>query len=233
MTLTSSSAAPPSSALSVIAVSLGVTMGTMGVVGLMFSAPEPSLGRILALAAFYCVMTAVTCLRLARRGEVREQLMPRSGDLAVGFGIAAALYIAAMLIQSLLSDAQQMWLLRIYILLGDPSVSSYHLVAAMIFVIAALEEVVWRGLVMRMLEERLGSRRGWLLSTALYGLAHLPTVWLLSAPRAGPNPLIGAAAFGCGLVWGFAANRTQRLAPAVFAHALFTWAVVEFPLWRP
>ena len=28
-------------------------------------------------------------------------------------------------------------------------------------------------------------------------------------------------------------NRTGRLVPSLFAHGLFSWAIVDFPLWRP
>ena len=42
-----------------------------------------------------------------------------------------------------------------------------------------------------------------------------------------------AAALGGGLVWGHLYNRTGRLGPSLFAHALFSWAIVDFPLWRP
>jgi membrane protease YdiL (CAAX protease family) len=99
--------------------------------------------------------------------------------------------------------------------------------------VAALEELVWRGLVMRVLTERLGWARSWVLQAGLFGLAHVPTMVLLGSPVAGPNPLIVAAGIAYSLVWGRLAMRFDRLPPALFAHALFTWSVVEFPIWRP
>ena len=48
----------------------------------------------------------------------------------------------------------------------------------------------------------------------------------------GPNPLLVVAAFGCGIVWSFLRYRTGRLAPAVISHAIFSWAIVEFPIWH-
>jgi hypothetical protein len=27
--------------------------------------------------------------------------------------------------------------------------------------------------------------------------------------------------------------RTGRLTPAILAHALFSWSIIEFPLWQP
>jgi len=41
------------------------------------------------------------------------------------------------------------------------------------------------------------------------------------------------AALGCGLVWGRLVLLKGRLAPAVFAHAFFSWGVASFPIWRP
>jgi membrane protease YdiL (CAAX protease family) len=55
----------------------------------------------------------------------------------------------------------------------------------------------------------------------------------MSDPIGGPNPLLPAAAFGCSIVWCYLRYRTDRLAPSVLSHAIFSWAVVEFPLWRP
>jgi hypothetical protein len=74
--------------------------------------------------------------------------------------------------------------------------------------------------------------RAWLLTTALYAVAYGPTVMLLRDEFAGPNPIVVVAALVGGLVWGFIAMRTGRLMPMVLAHALSTWAVVEYPVWR-
>jgi membrane protease YdiL (CAAX protease family) len=86
---------------------------------------------------------------------------------------------------------------------------------------------------MRVLTERLGWLRSWILQAVLFGVAHLPTMFLLGDPRVGPNPLLVAAGIAYSLVWGRLALRMDRLPPALFSHALFTWAVFEFPIWRP
>jgi membrane protease YdiL (CAAX protease family) len=106
-------------------------------------------------------------------------------------------------------------------------------ISGVVFVVAALEELVWRGLVMRVLAERHGWLRGWIFQAALFGVAHVPTMILLGDSRVGPNPLLVAAGIAYSLVWGRLAMRFDRLPPAMFAHALFTWAVFEFPIWRP
>ena len=59
--------------------------------------------------------------------------------------------------------------------------------------------------------------------------------WILHLvkERLGLNPLLVAAGITYSLVWGRLAMRMDRLPPALFAHALFTWGVFEFPIWRP
>ena len=125
---------------------------------------------------------------------------------------------------------RSLWIARIYDQIGDMSANRVIYVGLAVLVIAALEELTWRGLVMRSLRSSMGPLRAWLLSSVLYALSHVATLRLLAPPVAGLNPLIVAAALGCGLVWGHIYNRTGRLTPAVFAHALFSWAIVDFPL---
>ncbi|WP_437853234.1 CPBP family intramembrane glutamic endopeptidase [Sorangium sp. So ce363] len=189
-----------------------------------------------ALCALYAVLTAITVMWLRRRGELRAALRPLSGDLARGALVAAGLYGLAMAVQLLLAprgSPREAWVLRLYLQLGDPSADARVFVGALVFVIAALEEIVWRGLVLRALEGPLDRGAAWLLSSALFAAAHAPTLFLLGDPVAGPNPLLVAAGFGCSIVWGRVVHRTGRLAPAVFAHAFFSWAIVSFPIWRP
>ena len=96
------------------------------------------------------------------------------------------------------------------------------------------EEILWRGLVPSLVEERVGSRRAWMVSAGLYALAHLPVAWALRVGDAGLNPVIPLAALGCGLVWGGMARRFGRLWPGIFSHILFDWAaVMMFRFWGP
>jgi membrane protease YdiL (CAAX protease family) len=106
-------------------------------------------------------------------------------------------------------------------------------VSLAVVVVASLEEISWRGLVFPALEDSLGTRRAWPATALLYAVAHLPTMFILRDPFAGPNPLVVIAALGCGLVWGLIVVRTGRLAVAIISHALFTLAIaIHFPLWR-
>jgi membrane protease YdiL (CAAX protease family) len=214
-----------------------VTVVSAGAVAFAFQpAHAGTAAMLIALGAVYALFSAVAIARLRRRGELYRVMRPAAGDLTLGAATACVLYVAAMAGQRAIAahgTPREAWIASIYHLLGDPTETAYHVTSAAIFVVAALEELTFRGLVMRSLDEWLGARAAWIVSTALYALAHLPTAFLLADPVAGPNPLLVGAALGAGFVWGYIANRKGRLPPAMFAHAMFTWAVVEFPLWRP
>jgi membrane protease YdiL (CAAX protease family) len=218
------------------AVAAAVTVFAAIATQLAFS-PERSGSPTMALAPglLYLVLAALAALRLRGRGELAAALTPRGGDLTIGALGAGLLYAGGMAGRLLLApagSAEEAWVIRVVLHMGDPSEPTIHVLAAAVLVTAALEEVAWRGLVMPLLADSLGGVRGWLVTTGLYGLAHVPSLWLLSDVAAGPNPGIVGAALAGGFVWGYMALRFQRLGPAVFAHALFSWAMVEFPLWR-
>lgn len=218
-------------------IAAGVTAATTLTIAWAFHPDRAgAAGMLFALGAVYGPGAALTLWWLRRRGELRAALRPLGGDLTLGAVIAALLYGAAMGAQLLIAPAgspRQAWILRLYLQLGDPEAMGRVLVGGVVFGIAALEELVWRGLAMRAMEGPMGPLRAWLLSSVLYAVAHLPTVFLLGDPAAGPNPLVVMAALGCGLVWGRMVLRWGRLTPAVFAHAFFSWAIVSFPIWRP
>lgn len=182
----------------------------------------------------YALLGLLAVARLWRRDEL-STLRPRSGDLTFGALVAALLYGLAFATHVLVTapgTGRSGWIMQLYLHLGDSFGPSRHLVAAGIAVVALLEELVWRGFVTPILEQRFGIGRGNSLNVALYGAAHLPSLWLLADPVAGLNPLLVVAALGCGAVWSYLRWRLDRLPPVLFSHALFTWAIVEFPLWR-
>ncbi len=191
---------------------------------------------ILALiGGTYGLLLVGTVVWLARRGELRRQLTPSRGDISIGALLAVGTYMLATLGHHLLTpqgSVREPWILRLYLQVGDPVVTAAWQVGLAVMAIAAVEEIVWRGWVQGALSAAYGERRGWLMASALYGLAHLPTAMLLGDPSAGLNPLLPLAALGGGLIWGLLAWRFGRLAPSVFAHMLLSWAVIEYPIWR-
>lgn len=181
---------------------------------------------------------------LYRRGSFDDGggkgwLNVRSGDFTRGFLGAALLFGAAWAFTKVVTPSgspRESWIARLYLQLGDPTTLRKNVVLIVIGIIimAAAEEIVWRGLVTSLLEEKIGSRRAWVWAAVLYAVAHVPTMWALRDPVAGPNPMIVVAALGCGLVWGFMARRFERLLPGIFSHVLFDWTVLMmFRLWGP
>ena len=166
-------------------------------------------------------------------------LSVRSGDFSRGFAAAAFLFGVAWGFTKLVAKPgsdRESWLARLYLQLGDPTSlrKNVAMVVVAIIVIAIAEELVWRGLVTDLLAERVGSRRAWVWAAVLYAVAHTPTMWALSDPVAGINPVLPAAALLAGLVWGYMARRFERLLPGIFAHVLFDWTVLMmFRLWGP
>lgn len=231
----SESSPPPTPVRTAMLIAGGVALADTIAVAIAFRPGRSGAVLIGIIGGLYLVLGTVAVLRLRQRGEARGALRPAPGDLAFGAAVAAVMYFGATAGHLLLSapgTPREAWIIRLYLLFGDPAESSL-VVSGAVFVVAMLEELTWRGLVQRALQDGLGPIRAVLITSVLFAVAHLPTVYLLADPFAGPNPLIVLAALGCGLVWGTIAVRTRRLWPALFAHGFFSWAVVEFPVWRP
>jgi membrane protease YdiL (CAAX protease family) len=180
------------------------------------------------------VLLAALALRgFSRDGTLHERLTPRFGDITWGTLPGFALLAASWAVRSVLvptDTPRQGWLLRVFLVLGDPETLQHSVfLTAALAVIVVAEELVWRGMVLDEVSARFGPRRGWVIAAALYALAALPTVFTLRDPVAGPNPLLVTAAFGCGLVWTFMAGRYGRLLPSIVAHLVFTYfSAVQF-----
>ncbi len=191
-----------------------------------------------ALAVGPTVLVAAYALvRALRDGELFDLVRPEWGDATRGILSAALLLGAAVVAQRTIAPAgtpRDAWTARIYLQLGDPGWLRGHtgLVALLVVIAAAAEEVVWRGLVTRLIAEQVGSRFAWIWAAFAYALALTPTAWALRDPGAGLNPLLVVAALGLGLVWGGMARLTRRIFPGVLSHAAFDWCVIMlFRLW--
>jgi len=215
---------------------LAVTALCAGAVALAFQ-PERAGTRTLLgiLGCNYFGLAVVTLIWLRSRGVLADRLRPAAGDISKGFALAALLYGAALLGHRLLTPTGSLregWIIRFYLQIGEPAVTTAYPVALAVLLIGACSEIVWRGLVAELLVGAHGQTRGWLLSSALGALSWAPSMILLGDLAAGPNPAVVAAALASGLAWGLIAVRTRRLVPMVFSHALALWAVVQYPVWR-
>ncbi len=231
-------AAPPFvSAEAANALAIGITLTSAGVLAYAFDPARAGQTAMLAsIGGFYAVLATLTLYLLHQRGELGRWLLPARGDITLAAVTAGVLYGGARIVASALAahgSAHELWIMRIYLQIGEAGEPERRLLGAAVFAIAALEEIAWRGLLMPALASAAGRARACVLTTLLYAVAHLPTLTLLRMPGAGYNPLLVLAALGCGLVWGLMVLRTGRLTPAILAHALFSWSIIELPLWQP
>jgi len=176
------------------------------------------------------------CVRAWNDGVLKQWFRVKAGDFTIAFVSAGILFGGSFAFSKTLKLPQIMWLGRLYEQLGEASDLRKKVawVVAAIIVLSIAEELVWRGLVIALLEEKFGSRRAWIFSAFLYAIAHVPSIWALSDINAGPNPVLVMAALGCGIVWGFMARRFERLVPGMISHVLFDWTVMMmFRLWGP
>jgi membrane protease YdiL (CAAX protease family) len=188
------------------------------------------------VAAPTMLLAGIALYRAHREGTLADSLRPKWGDFSRAFLAAAGLYIAAYGFSRSVAAAgtpREIWVVSLYGQLGDPKVLQSHalLVGLAILVMAAAEEIVWRGMVTQLLAERFGSRVAWVGAAFLYALAHLLTMWSLRS-GSGLDPILPLAALAAGLVFGAMERAFGRLMPSILAHALFDWGVVMmFPLW--
>jgi membrane protease YdiL (CAAX protease family) len=216
--------------------SFGVPLALTAIVaaGFHFSlAPgRPRWAILAALGGIYGVFSVLTVLRFRKKREL-EVLKPRSGDITIASLVAGLLYLAGYVGSITImapGTPREGWLLHVYVMLGDALGREPRFLSLLILLIGALEEMSWRGIALDAMEARMGRRNAALATSALWALAHAPTLYRLADPATGVNPLLVAGAFGCGLVWSVLRYRTERLAPAVISHAIFSWAIVAFPL---
>lgn len=185
------------------------------------------------------VLAAVGVVRALRDGVLKDWVAVRGGDFTRGFAAAAVLFGAAYAFSKYVTPPtapQAVWLARLYDQIGDLAELRKNVgsIVVAIVIMAAAEELLWRGFVTSLLEDKVGSRRAWIYSAVLYAVAHVPTAWQLEDPggASGPNPVVILAALGCGLLWGFMARHFGRLLPSFFSHVLFDWTVLMmFRLW--
>jgi CAAX protease family protein len=203
-------------------------------VGAAFTLRLPSLDLVplwMGLTIPYLGLVVLSLVQLKRRELLRRLLAFRPGDPSIGVLIGAVLAIGTWLGARLLIPPHSpihAWVLQVFLLVGDTS--TWFSVACLVL-LAACEEIVWRGLVQTLLAERFGARLGWILGAVLYALAHVPTLSTLQDAVAGYNPLIVLLSLGCGLCWAFLRETTGRLLPGFFSHAAFTYLATQY-LWR-
>jgi uncharacterized protein len=147
-------------------------------------------------------------------------LRPSPRFLLLGAATGGLMAVATYLVYPLLARILPYVatdLTALYAAFREPSL----IVASLaLFPVVLGEELVWRGVVQAALVQRLGAPSGVALAAIVYALVHVPL----------GSPVLVAAAFFCGLVWGTLRASTASLVPTLVAHLL--WDVLIL-LWLP
>lgn len=196
-----------------IALLLGAVLALWLPVELALLPPLPRVGAVgVASVKFVALAVALWLVCVVRpRDDVGYGLALRRTDLApalLGFAAFAAVAIPVGFATGFLGWHPQrdpwLWLLR----------------PALIFLtIAVPEELLFRGLLQRALEARLGARGGLAAAAAVFGLAHAP------------SPVYVALATLAGVAYGWVYRRSGRVAAAALTHALVdaVWVLLLRP----
>ncbi len=153
-------------------------------------------------------------------GAVREQLLHiKKRHISLGIASAVILYgifwLGKWILTSLYAAAPS----EIGSLYARREVLSPWLIAPLLLLVTGpAEEIYWRGLLQRVLVQRIGPMSGLLLAALGYALVH---IWTL-------NTSLLLAAFTAGLIWGWIYLVERSLVPVIISHAL--WSVTIFVL---
>lgn len=177
----------------------------------------------LGLCLPYAALAVVAVLRLRAAGVLRERLRLRGGDPTLGILTGVVLLAGAWVVCNALAphgSPRRAWLFQVFVVSGSAKETTFTL---LLVLLVLLEELVWRGLVLYELEQKMGRRSAPALAAALYALAHLPSLFTLADPVAGNNPLLMVAAFALGLPCGYLVQARGTLVAAFFCHAVFSY----------
>jgi uncharacterized protein YbjT (DUF2867 family)/membrane protease YdiL (CAAX protease family) len=154
-------------------------------------------------------------------GVVRERLAPTLRRIWLGLAGGALLFGLTRLGVLILKPLWPAWESHARTLSAWKGGLSPVFLAATLVMIIVGEETLWRGVVARFAMERLGRLPGIVAGAALYAAAHAVTL----------NPLLVAAAFGCGLYWGLLYAATDDLSAPIVSHLVWDVMVMfVFPV---
>lgn len=176
-----------------------------------FQAPLLNFWLRITVAAFVLLATALAV------GRKELSLKPTPLGVGIGFVSAVLLYLFFWSGYQVLSGFPQFTgtISSVYSLRGaEPT---YFIATVLVFPIGPTEEVYWRGFFQNALSNKLSTRNSILLTSAIYGSIHLPTL----------NPSLIFVAFIGGLVWGYVYHR-WGLAASIVSHVLWDEMIFVF-----
>ncbi len=175
-------------------------------------------------------LVLLACIALGRSRKLKERLLPRRGDVFLGVASAMVLTIGTWAGRYLImphGSPRTIWLARLYLQLGDPIFLQRTWWIPLVLIVGSMmTEVVWRGWIQDQLMQRFGDTRGLAMTSGLYALTAVPSMFNLADPAVGTNVLLPLVAAAGGMVWGYATLQSGRATPAMVSHATFTYFVV-------
>lgn len=144
-------------------------------------------------------------------GAVRSRMVPTVRRVALGIAAGAVLYGLTRLGVLILRPIWPAWEDHARMLSAWKEGYSWPFLAGTLVMIIVAEETLWRGVVSRFFQERLGHGAGIVVGALFYAGAHLLTM----------NPLLIGAAVGCGLFWGLLYAVTDDLTAPIASHVVW------------
>jgi len=194
----------------------------VGVAHAMAWRAQTAQGSWIALAVAWAALTAIALYLIRREEMLRDLFQIVPGDVSRGIGGAALAVVVLAALGWLgikLAPQRAFEELRGLIFVATGIAVEWKRALALI-ALAAGEEIVFRGAITLMLEERFGSKRAPWVASGLYVLATIPSL----------RPPVMLAAVVIGASTAFLVARYRRLTLAIVAHAAFAWLAVEFVL---
>ena len=199
---------------------VGICLATI-LWAIMFSPwTAPHINFWIMMTCSGATLTLLTCS--ARPGWWKDIHMGIS-DIVMGVALAAALWGVFWLgeyLSTLMFDFARPQVDMIY----GMKECEYPLVLTLLMLlsIGPAEEIFWRGLIQNRLSARWNPNIGFVLTTLVYGLVHLPKF----------NFMLSMAARVAGFIWGRAYRcLPNRLGAIIISHALWDCAVfIWFPI---
>ena len=199
---------------------VGICLATI-LWAIMFSPwTAPHINFWIMMTCSGATLTLFTCW--ARPGWWRDINMGIS-DILLGVALAAALWGVFWLgeyLSTLMFDFARPQVDMIYGM--KEGENPLVLTLLMLLIIGPAEEIFWRGLIQNRLSARWNPNVGFILTTLVYGLVHLPKF----------NFMLIMAAMVAGFIWGLAYRfLPNRLGAIIISHALWDCAVfIWFPI---
>ena len=187
---------------------------------LMFSpltAPLLPFWPVMTLAALTLTGFATCCAPPWRR-----RLCFSPGNVALGVGIAAGLWLAWWVGDAVAARLFHFAPAQVGAIYGiREGVSPWALTLLLVLLIGPAEEIFWRGYVQEQLSRRLGANTGFIAATALYTAVHVPSC----------NFMLIMASLVAGGTWGLCYRLfPQRFTAILLSHALWDAAIF---IWLP